>query len=453
MSRRPRSARAPANFVSVVSLGCPKNQVDSENLLGELLSRDVVLCPDPADASVIIVNTCGFIAPAREEGAGVLADCIRRRRGGSCRMLVVAGCWVEREESALRKRFPEVDLWAGLLTPERIRWIVERALASSADASVPPARAGKLRDESARVRLTPAHWAYLRIADGCDNRCAYCTIPDIRGCLRSKPEDAVISEAGALAREGVREVCLIAQDITAYGRDVDPDASGHLVPLLRDLARVEGVEWIRLLYTHPAHFTDDLVETIASEPKICRYVDMPIQHANDRILQRMRRGIGRAGIESLVAKLRARVPGIVIRTTVLVGFPGETDAEFAELCEFLRRTRFERLGCFAYSPETGTPADAMDGVVPESERCRRADEVMRLQQEIAFEIAQSWVGREVPVILDRAGEKPRSFVGRTFGDAPEIDPVIRLSGAGRVGEIRRAKVARRDGYDLVGMLL
>ncbi len=466
MSRRNSARRrAPSNFVAVVSLGCPKNQVDSENLLGELLRREVVLCPDPADAAVIIVNTCGFIAPARDEGASVLEDCLALRRSGPCRRLIVAGCWVEREEAALRERFPEVDLWAGLLTPERIRWVVEQALAGEAAASSPsergkrphPApppqggREGKLRDESARFRLTPGHWAYLRIADGCDNRCAYCTIPDIRGCLRSKSESAVLAEARALAADGVKEACLIAQDITAYG--LDAGGKARLVPLLRKLARVDGLRWIRLLYTHPAHFTDDLVEAIAAEPKICRYVDLPIQHISDRLLAAMGRGIGRAGIESLIAKLRARVPGIVIRTTVLVGFPGETESEFAELCDFLRRTRFERLGCFAYSPEAGTPAAALPGLPPEPERKRRADEIMKLQQPIAFEIADSWVGRELAVILDREGGKAGTFVGRTGADAPEIDPVIHLTGKGRVGEIRRAKVSRRVGYDLDGTLL
>ncbi len=461
-------ASAPANFVAVVSLGCPKNQVDAENLLGKLLARDVVLCPDPADASVIIVNTCGFIAPAREEGAKVLADCIALRHSGPCRRLIVAGCWVERDEKELRTRFPEVDVWAGLLTPERIAWVIKQALAgepSSGVAGQSPATHGhkgggaptrrlgaeKLRDESARFRLTPGHWAYLRIADGCDNRCAYCTIPEIRGCLRSKSAPVVLAEARKLAAEGVREVCLIAQDITAYGHDLD--GKSHLASLLGELARIDGIEWIRLLYTHPAHFTDDVIDAMASEPKVCRYVDLPIQHISDSVLSRMGRGIGRAGVESLVACLRAKVPGLVIRTTVLVGFPGETEADFLELCNFLRAARFERLGCFAYSVEPGTPAASMADAVPEPERRRRAEEIMRLQQRIAFEIADSWGGREVPVILDAAVEKPKGFIGRTYGDAPEIDPVVRLAGAGRVGEIARARIVRREGYDLVGKLL
>ena len=449
-ARGSASASAPPNFVSLVSLGCPKNQVDSENLLGELLQRDVVLCPDPADASVIIVNTCGFIAPAREEGASVLRECLELRRKGPCRRLIVAGCWVEREENELRKRFPEVDVWAGLLTPERIAWLVERVRVPAED-SAPPERSEKLRDESARVRLTPGHWAYLRIADGCDNRCAYCTIPDIRGCLRSKPEDDVLTEACALASEGVKELCLIAQDITAYGHDVD--GCSHLAGLLRDLAGFDGFEWIRLLYTHPAHFGDDVIEAMAAEPKICRYVDLPIQHINDRILRLMGRGVGRAEVEALVAKLRARMPGIVIRTTVIVGFPGETETEFAELCDFLRQARFERLGAFAYSPETGTPAARLGGQLSDAERRRRVDEVMRIQQGIAFEAAESWVGRETPVILDRGGDRPGTFVGRTPGDAPEIDPVIHLAGKGRTGQIRRARVTKRLGYDLTGSLL
>ena len=449
VSRKPSSVDVPPpNFVSVVGLGCPKNQVDTENLLGELLRREVVICPDPADASVIIVNTCGFIAPARTEGAEVLDECIDHRTNGGCRLLAVVGCWVQRETRELRQRFPQVDLWMGLLTPERIGWLIEEVLGERRLASRPPGPAEALGAELGRVRLSPAHWAYLKIADGCDNRCAYCAIPDIRGRLRSKPHDAVVEEAQRLAEEGVKEINLVAQDITAYGHDVD--GRPHLVSLLADLARVDGIEWIRLLYTHPAHFTDDLIALIAEEPKVCHYVDLPIQHVSDRILGQMGRRVTRRDIESLIGRLRDRVADVVLRTTVLVGFPGESEREFDELCDFLRDVRFERLGCFAYWPEPHTPAFGLPGLLPEDERLRRADRVMDLQQEIAWGIAGSWVGRELPVIVDEPGEKRGAFLGRTYGDAPEIDPVILLSGSVSPGEITRARVTEARGYDLVG---
>lgn len=451
MSRKkPSPDEPPRNFVSVISLGCPKNQVDTENLLGELLSRDVVLCPDPADASVIIVNTCGFIAPAREEGAAVLEECCELKRKGFCRLLAVAGCWVEREGEELAKRYPEVDIHLGLLTPERIRWLVERAMGESYLMQPPPGRCETLTAESARVRLTPPHWAYLKIADGCDNQCAYCAIPGIRGPLRSKSRDAVIEEAEVLADEGVKELCLVAQDITAYGHDLD--GRPHLVALLEDLAGVAGIEWIRLLYTHPAHFTDDLVDLIAREPKVVSYVDMPIQHISDRILKLMGRKVSRAEVTELVHVLRERVPDVILRTTVLVGFPGETEREFAELCDFLRSVRFERLGCFPYWPEAGTRAAGLPGRLPPAERARRAEAVMKLQQGIAYEIARSRIGAEVTVIVDEPGNEPGTFVGRTYGDAPEIDPVIFLSGDLSSGLITRARVTESRGYDLVGIV-
>jgi ribosomal protein S12 methylthiotransferase len=451
VSRKTSNSPAPDRlFVSVVGLGCPKNQVDTENLLGELVKHDVVLCPDPGDASVVIVNTCGFIAPAREEGSEVLAECVELRRRGPCRLLVVAGCWVEREAGHLKTRYPEVDLWVGLLTDERIRWLVGRALEGKETPAYPADRPHSLLAESGRLRLTPAHWAYLKIADGCDNRCAYCTIPEIRGPLRSKSKDAVVEEVKVLAGEGVKEVCLVAQDITAYGHDLGgkPD----LVGLLKDIAGVHGIEWIRLLYTHPAHFTAELIDLIAEEPKICRYVDVPIQHISDHILKRMGRKVTSADIRLLVHTLRERIRDIVIRTTVLAGFPGETTQEFDELCGFLREERFERLGCFAYSPEVGTPAAQLPGLLPQAERLRRADEIMLLQRQIAFEIAKSWVGRELSVIVDRPGRRLGSFVGRTYADAPDIDPVIYLTGVLRAGEIRRARVTGARGYDLAGIV-
>jgi ribosomal protein S12 methylthiotransferase len=372
------------------------------------------------------------------------------KRSGSCRTLVVAGCWVEREGEPLKSRFPDVDLWLGILTPERIRWLVRRVLKKSHAGGCPADKLGPLGVEAGRLRLTPAHWAYLKIADGCDNCCTYCTIPEIRGCLRSKPPGAVVEEARILASEGVKELVLIAQDITAYGSE--RGGTGRLLPLLRDLAAVRGVEWIRLMYTHPAHFTHDLVGLIESEPKICHYMDLPIQHICDRILAAMGRKVTRAGVESLVSTLRRRLPDVVIRTSIIVGFPGENDKEFAELMDFLRGVRFERLGCFAYSPEVGTPAASMPGQVPPDERARRADEVMKLQQEIAFESAKAWVGREVAVIVDGPAPERGESVGRTYGDAPEIDPVIYLKGKHPAGYIGRARVTAGRGYDLVGTL-
>jgi ribosomal protein S12 methylthiotransferase len=306
-------------------------------------------------------------------------------------------------------------------------------------------------DPFTRLRLTRRHYAYVRIAEGCANRCRYCVIPDIRGPLRSRPAEEVVAEARHLVADGAVELCLVAEDTTSYGRD--RGEPGALAALLRELAEVEALRWIRLLYTHPAHFTDELVETLASFPKVCHYIDLPIQHADDGILAAMGRGVTQEGIRQLIARLRSALPGLFLRTSIIVGFPGEGEGEFARLLDFLREERFERLGVFAYSPEPGTPAYELPGQVPEEERERRRDEVMSLQQEIAFSFNSGLLGQRLAAIVDDVpGGGSSYWLGRTYGDAPEVDGVLYLSGPELApGQLWEARIVGTQGYDLVGL--
>ena len=456
MPRRPDPSHLPpGRSVCLISLGCPKNQVDSENLLGGIVDADLILCPDPADADVAIVNTCGFIQPARDECDQAITDLIRLKRGhGSpLRRIAVVGCWVEREREHLQRRYPDVDLWVGIVTPERlgglISWIKGGAPTGAlvGPSFVSPAYEGD------RPRIGLQHVAYLRVCDGCLNNCAYCTIPSIRGPLRSKPSDDILREAQAFQSQGVSELILIGQDLGNYGRD--RNGASQLAELVSALDREVDVPWIRLMYLHPAHIDLRLLEALQASRRVVHYLDVPLQHANDRILRDMNRHVTRNEIELLIDRLRALWSDIVLRTTFIVGFPGETDAQFEELENFVRARRFERLGGFQYCPEVGTPASLMTPRVPPEVAQHRYDRLMELQQQITFEHNRRLVGRSLPAIIDAPADMPGDYLGRTYGDAPDIDGTILLAGASvelPAGTVVRATVTAAQGYDLAGRI-
>ncbi|MCX6357786.1 MAG: 30S ribosomal protein S12 methylthiotransferase RimO [Candidatus Aureabacteria bacterium] len=433
--------------VGVTSLGCAKNLVDAEVMLGYLRRGGCEICADLNDASVIIVNTCAFIAEAEEESRGTIESLCALKSRGQIRGVVVAGCLPARRGGELARLFPLVDR---VVSPGEIPAIagIVRGLAAR-----PAARrlsGGFLYDHrSPRVRLTPPHYAYVKIAEGCGNRCSYCFIPRIKGPLRSRAIGSVVSEVENLAREGVREVNLIAQDTTAYGED--RYGGGRILELLRRLAAVDGIRWIRLLYGHPARYSDELLEFIGAERRICGYIDFPLQHIADPVLKKMgRRMSGRRARERLLA-VRRLVPGAAVRTTFIVGYPGERESHFEELLAFVREARFEHLGAFIYSREEGTGASRMRGQVPGEIKKARFDELMRVQQEVVREANRRMLGSEVEVLIDeRLEEGAFRLCGRTSGDAPEVDGTVYLRGDAAPGEFVTARILGSLDYDLIG---
>jgi len=439
---------------ALISLGCPKNVVDSEKVLGQIVESGGLVCEDVADAVIIVINTCTFIEDATSESLDVIHEAIERKQAGECRAVVVFGCLAQLHGKALVDEMPEVDAWVGVDEEAKIaeicRSLTEDGPGHCAPLHVDRAR-GPLASHDARLRITPGHFAYLKISEGCDNVCAFCIIPRIRGRHRSKPREAVLGEAAELAGDGARELVVVAQDTTDYGRDLY--GKRELAGLLHDLGRIDGLRWIRLLFAFPAHFDDGMIEELATNPKIVDYLDLPIQHINDRLLKLMGREAGRERTESLIARLRERIPGLVLRTSVIVGYPSETEEEFQELLGSLQEARFERLGAFRYSHEPGTVAHGQPGQVPEGVSSERLDRVMAVQKSVAFEHAREVVGRKVEVVIDReSADAPDVWEGRSYGEAPEIDGVIRVQGAHlEVGQFYECEVTAADGYDLVAI--
>ena len=427
--------------VCLVSLGCPKNLVDSERILAILAEGGCTVGAPIDDADVIVVNTCGFLDAARAESLEVIQEALDHKRRGRARRIVVAGCLATRDGSSLYELASGIDAVVGVNDREEI---LKAVLGRRRRTLLSPA-AGVLSD-AGRFRLTPPHTAYLRIAEGCSQRCSFCTIPSIRGPLRSKPLDQVLAEAAELVEGGAIELNVIAQDTTAWGSDL-PDRP-HLHTLLRRLNDLDGVRWIRLLYTYPRRFGQRLIDAMAACDKVVPYVDMPLQHIDDGILRRMGRGVKRADVERLLGDLREAVPDLAIRTTLIVGFPGETDAQFKALLDFVRCQQFEALGAFAYSPEEGTPAAVMAGQVDEAVKRQRVEQLMLLQQEIAFRAAVDRVGSQVEVLVDGFDPEGRC-IGRHAGQAPDVDGVCFLTEPVEAGSLLPARVVEADGYDLV----
>ena len=405
---QPQAAR-----VAILTLGCAKNLLDSEHIGSLLADAGVEVVTDPSRAPVAIINTCGFIDPAKEESIETILDVAELKGGGTLQRLIVTGCLSQRYGQELRESMSEVDVLLGIDPPGAAR----AALWALGKGDVLPTHCDRRA-----LRLTPKSWSYMRISEGCDNRCAYCAIPLIRGSLRSRPMGELIEEAHGLLESGAREINVIAQDTTAYGRD---QGAPQLHELLKGLCWLEGEKWIRLLYTHPAHYYPELIEVLAAEEPICPYLDIPLQHISDHVLDRMGRKVSRADVEALIEQLRSDIPELTLRTTFIVGFPGETDEDFDELLAFVRQMRFDRLGAFAYSREEETPAAALEGEVPQDVREARLHELMRVQQEIAFELAAQRVGEVTSVLIETGGsEEEHCAVGRSPAEAPDVDPVI-----------------------------
>jgi ribosomal protein S12 methylthiotransferase len=442
---------------SMVSLGCPKNLVDSERMLGLLREDGWQLVAEPRGADLVIVNTCAFIDASRQESYAAVREMLDLKAKGETRGVIVAGCLAERQKESLLDELPGLDAVIGVFSRDEVARAAERLLGGLGDqrSVFRPAPARAL-DDSGRMRVTPRHMAYLKISEGCDRTCTFCAIPRMRGKHATKPIEEVVREARELAADGVKELVIVAQDTTYYGLDLYGEP--RLVELLGALERVEGIEWIRLMYLYPIHFTDRLVDTIAGSGKILPYLDMPLQHASDAVLKRMQRRVNRAATEELLGKLRARIPDLVLRTTFIAGFPGETDAQFAETVDFVRRWRFERVGVFTYSLEPDTPAARLDGHLPEEVKVARREELMRVQQGIAHDHARRQVGRTLDVIVDRrSAERPDVWIARTKGDAPDIDCVTWLTAPGSetgrplTGRILPVEVVAAAGYDLAAV--
>jgi ribosomal protein S12 methylthiotransferase len=444
-----RARLTAAKTFAFVSLGCPKNLVDSERMLGKLAQDGYVLTPEADGADVVVVNTCGFIEASRQESLAVIREMLALKEQGRVGAVVVAGCLAERKKDDLLQEVPGVDQIVGVFGREDIASVVDRALEQRLEqrSLFRPAPV-KALDDTARLRVTPRHYAYLKISEGCDRTCTFCAIPGMRGQHVTKPIEEVLREARELAADGVRELILVAQDTTYYGLDLYGKV--RLAELLRELDTVDGLEWIRVMYAYPIHFTDELIETLATSRKVLPYLDLPLQHINDRVLKRMQRRVNRAATEELLARLRKAIPGLALRTTFITGFPGETDAEFEELLAFAQAQRFERVGVFPYSYEPGTPATRLDGHLSEEVKLERRDRLMAAQQEIAFAQAAAKVGQEIKVIVDGLDpELPGHVLARGHADAPEIDTVVRVKGKGlHGGDIVKVKVTAADGYDL-----
>ena len=435
----PRIEKTPPLRIHVATLGCAKNMVDSERLLGRFGAAGAIVNVPPEEADAIVVNTCGFIDPAKEESVEAILQFAQLKRHGVCRKLLVTGCLAQRYAEDLKRQLPEADGVFGLGEDD--------AILAACGLSMPPGRA------AGRFLLTPRHTAYLRIADGCDNCCAYCAIPIIRGPFRSRPPGEIIAEAEELLASGARELNIIAQDTTNYGADLRPRTPLH--ELLAHLASLRGLRRLRLLYTHPAHFTQDLIEAYAGLPKLCPYVDLPVQHLNDRILARMGRKVTQAQILNLIVRIREGIPNVAIRTTFIVGFPGETRKEFNELLDLVKGIRFDHLGAFAYSREEGTRAARLRGQVSERTKSRRLRDLMLAQQEIAFEKNRAMKGKTIEVVIEeRAPDRPNAWVARSRTQAPDVDSVTYVKGKDlRPGRFLKVKVTGARGYDLLAKAL
>jgi ribosomal protein S12 methylthiotransferase len=433
-----------------ISLGCPKNLVDSERMLGMLQLDGYEMVSEPEGADFAIVNTCGFIEAARQESFGAIDEMLDLKRKGQLRGVIVSGCLAERQKESLLEERPGIDHLVGVFGREEVTKVADRLLGGLTEqrSVFKPAPTHPLPD-TARFRITPRHFAFLKISEGCDRLCTFCAIPKMRGKHATKPIEEVIAEARELAADGVRELVIVAQDTTYYGKDLYGEP--RLVELLRELERVEGLDWIRLMYLYPMYFTDELIGTIADSGRIIPYLDMPLQHASDAMLRRMQRRVSRSETELLLSKLRSRIPNLVMRTTFITGFPGETDEQFAELTQFATEQRFERLGVFTYSFEPDTPAARLPDHVSEVVKNARRDELMAVQQEIAFDWNQRQVGRQLDVLIDGPvpGE-PNAWVGRSYMDAPDVDGIVYVTGEKlRPGLIVPCELVATQDYDLI----
>lgn len=442
--------------IGVVSLGCPKNLVDSETMLGLIHEENYEITNDPSEAEIIIVNTCGFIESAKEESINTILQMAEYKKSGSCKYIIVTGCLSQRYAEELFNELPEADAIAGVEVYDEIGSIIKRVMNGERfimlERSKPDVICTSKETFLPRILTTPSYTAYLKIAEGCDNCCSYCAIPKIRGPYRSKPMEQVLKEAKALAANGVKELIVVAQDTTRYGEDL-PGGKLLLADLLKELNKIESLKWIRVMYCYPNNFTDELIETFASLDKVCKYVDLPLQHASNRLLASMNRYDTREEVETLLAKLRKRIPGVVIRTTFIVGFPGETDADFEELKEFVEQQRFENAGVFAYSQEDGTVAGAMPNQIPDEIKQERYHELMALQAQISEEIHKDTEGQTLEVLVEGIEEDGSGLhYGRSYREAPDIDGLVFIENPGDIkpGCFVKVNILQGFTYESVG---
>ena len=432
-----------------VSLGCDKNLVDTEVMLGLLASRGHQMVDSEEIADVIVINTCCFIHDAKEESIQTILEMAEYKKAGSCKALIVTGCLAQRYKQEIIDEIEEVDAVLGTTSYDKIVEAIDEALAGHTSVEMTDIDALPLV-ESKRLVTTGGHFAYLKIAEGCDKHCTYCIIPKIRGNFRSVPIERLLKEAEDLVAQGVKEIILVAQETTLYGKDLYGEKSLH--KLLRELCKISGLRWIRILYCYPEEITDELIQVIKEEDKICNYLDLPIQHASDGILKRMGRRTSKEQLVEIIGKLRKEIPDIAIRTTLITGFPGETQEQHEELMEFVDEMEFDRLGVFTYSPEEDTPAAVMPDQIPEDVKEDRQAELMELQQEIAFDLAEEMIGREVLVMIEGKVADENAFVGRTYKDAPNVDGLIFVNADVPLmsGDFCRVRVTGALEYDLIG---
>lgn len=434
-----------------ISLGCDKNLVDSEEMLGLLTREGHEIVDDEEQAEAIIINTCCFIGDAKEESVSTILEMAEYKKAGTCKVLVVTGCMAQRYKEEIIEEIPEVDAVLGTTSYGEILEAVKEAekgrrYTEFKDIDYLP------DDMGGRILTTGGHYGYLKIAEGCDKHCTYCIIPKLRGRFRSVPMERLIKQAEGMAKQGVRELILVAQETTVYGTDLYGKKSLHI--LLKELCRISGIRWIRVLYCYPEEIYDELIRTIKEEKKICHYLDLPIQHASDRVLKRMGRRTTKAELIAIVEKLRREIPDIFLRTTLISGFPGETEEDHQELMEFVDEMEFDRLGVFAYSAEEDTPAAAMEDQIPQEVKENRRDELMELQQEISYDKGQERIGQVLTVMIEGKVADESAYIGRTYGDAPKVDGYIFVQTGELLmtGDFARVRVTGALEYDLIGEL-
>lgn len=432
-----------------ISLGCDKNLVDSEVMLGELNRRGYSFTEDETEAEIIVINTCCFINDAKEESINTILEMSEYKKSGSCKALIVTGCLAQRYRQEIIDEIPEVDAVLGTTSFDHICAAIDQALGGEHLTKFDDLQK-LVKAQNPRILTTGGHYAHLKIAEGCDKHCTYCIIPKIRGTYRSVPMEELVEEAKQLAEQGVKELILVAQETTLYGADLYGEKSLH--KLLRELCKISGIYWIRIQYCYPEEIYEELIQTIAEEPKICHYLDLPIQHANDRILKRMGRKTNKAQLVEKIEKLREAIPDIALRTTLIAGFPGETEQEHEEMMQFVNDMEFDRLGCFAYSAEEDTPAAGFEDQVPQELKEQWRDDIMELQSEVCADLAEDMIGREIYVMVEGKVADEPAYIGRTYKDAPGIDGYIFIQTGETLmsGDFVKVKVTGAMDYDLIG---
>jgi ribosomal protein S12 methylthiotransferase len=468
---------SPKGSYALISLGCPKNLIDTERMAGLLRLDGYRMTKNPTSADFVVINTCGFIADARAESHRAIEEMLDLKARGKIRGVIVTGCLAERDKDRLMQQYPQIDQLVGVFGREEIVTAVERMYGCAkgdspifVDTKIGTVPGTKIEavplteqrtifrptparppEDTHRLRITPRHLAFLKIAEGCNRLCSFCSIPLMRGPYASKPIEQITAEARELAADGVKELILVAQDSSFYG--IDLYGQPKLAELLRNLDKLDGLAWIRLMYLYPMHITDEFIQTIAESEKVLPYLDIPLQHINDDVLRRMRRRVTRSETEELLNRLRQRIDSLVLRTTLIAGFPGETEEQFQELLDFVKKQRFERLGAFAYCEEPGTASEDLDGKLPENVKNSRHDRILAAQQEIAFSWNQAQVGRQMEVIIDSyIPKESNAYIGRSYADAPEIDGVVYVTGANlQTGQIVPVEIVASKEYDLIAV--